>query len=216
VTSVDEPENRAVSGARHMDDAVLDRIRDELELNDGLSGEQLVAAARQSLHLEGPVVDVASQVREVCEELGFLPEDVPNATATLSVAAPPVDDAQRAAATDPEEGVPPGDGRATGHRHEASTAAAAAAAAADAAGASPPPYLDALDLLEDPRQLYARAAASPNRLRPQVGWRRQLLAQLALRNEFQGDRLHKAFIGLVSLLLLHCAGPYRPCGVLEV
>ena len=82
-----------------MDDAVLDRIRDELELNDGLSGEQLVAAARQSLHLEGPVVDVVSQVREVCEELGFLPEDVPNATATLSVAAPPVDDAQRAAAT---------------------------------------------------------------------------------------------------------------------
>ena len=173
-----------------MSEAVLERVRDELELDETLTGALLVAAARRSLHLPTTETDLVSQVREICEELGISPEeDQPGHGQSLVLA----------------EGVPPC-GRATAdHRDGEPTAGMRAGTAAhtvvaDVPGVAPPSYADALFLLEDPRQLHARATASLDRwpATPPVPWIQQLLTQLTLRNEFQGNRLHESFIRLVS------------------
>eukprot|EP01043_Picozoa_sp_COSAG02_P018906 COSAG02_NODE_895_length_16129_cov_25.044604_9_plen_185_part_00 len=181
-----------------MSEAVLERFKDELELDGTLSRDQLLAAARESLHLPETESDLASQVREICEELGINPEeegqDQPGKGKWLIA-----------------EGVPPCVQVAVDHidggttaEISAGTTARTVLAVADqvhAPSTAPPSYEDALDLLEDPRQLHARVAASQDRLSATspVPWAQQLLAQLSLRNEFQGDRLHRAFIRLVRL-----------------
>ena len=179
-----------------MSDAVLERIKDELELDEALTGDQVVAAARISLHLPETEDDLATQVREICEELGIVSQE---GTHQLR---------QRKPLT-VEEGVPPAAappcGRVTAdprHADDAAGMTARTIVTAAPGTASPPSYEDALELLEDPRQLHAHATARPDRLpvTPAVPWAQQLLAQLSLRNEFQGDRLHSAFIGLVRLL----------------
>jgi hypothetical protein len=183
-----------------MSEAVLERVRDELELDEKLSGEQLLAAARESLHLPETETDLASQVREICEELGIDPlgeegQDQHGQGKSLIA-----------------EGVPPcvrvavdhSDGGTTAGIVAVTTARTAVTDQVHAPSTAPPSYEDALDLLEDPRQLHARVAASQDRLSTTspVPWAQQLLAQLSLRNEFQGDRMHRAFIRLVRLLSL--------------
>lgn len=172
-----------------MSEAMLERLKDELELDQTLSGEQLVAAARESLHLPETENDLGSQVREIYEELGIDPEEegTHQPGQGMSLVA--------------EEGVPPC-GRVTADHSDEGTAAGMVAGTteqAHAPGTAPPSYDAALDLLEDPRQLHARVAASSDRFSKTspVPWAQQLLAQLSLRNEFQGDRLHRSFIRLV-------------------
>lgn len=185
-----------------MSDAVLERIKDELELDEALTGDQVVAAARISLHLPETEDDLETQVREICEELGIVSQ---GGTHQLG---------QRKPLT-VEEGVPPagpscGRVRADPRHHDDAAGLTARRIVTAAPGtAAPPSYEDALELLEDPRQLHTHATAGPDRLpmTPAVPWAQQLLAQLSLRNEFQGDRLHGAFIGLVRLL--RADGPLR-------
>lgn len=180
-----------LASAGPMSEAVLERVRDELELDETLSGALLVAAARRSLHLPTTETDLASQVREICEELGIAPDE---------------DQPGRGKSWVLEEGVPPcGPGTADHRDGEPAAGMRAGTTAhtvvADVPGAAPPCYADALFLLEDPRQLHARATASPDRwaATSPVPWIQKLLAQLTLRNEFQGNRLHGSFIRLVSV-----------------
>ena len=88
-----------------------------------------------------------------------------------------IDPAAPSPAARTEEGVPP----------------TSRSALAPAAGGAPPAYADALDLLEDPRKVYAaaaaRAAAPSGRQLTRPEWRGQLLRALALRNGCQGDAL---------------------------
>lgn len=197
-----------------MEPALLARIQDELGLGEALLAEPaaLLAAARRSLRLEPAEASDAS-VREVCEELGLDPAQPSPSPAAAAPAAPPPDappaDVVAAPAADSaaaEEGVPP-PGRG---RPAPSLLAPPPAIAGPPAGAGgvPPAYAEALDLLEDPRRVYAVARATPGP-KPPPEWRDQLLAQLALRNEFQGGTL-RGLIELVRHTATSGPSPRRP------
>lgn len=174
-----------------MNEAVLERLKDELELDEKLTGEQVVAEARKSLHLPQSERDIASQVREICEELG-----IKSGEDSYSM--------RHERCSSAEEGVPPYNPVVANQRDITvglRVGSSSRTSIAEVSGSTPPSYEDALNLLEDPRQLYGCMSASPERLSATlpVPWTQQLLTQLALRNEFQGKRLHRSFIGLVSL-----------------